>query len=216
MAVDGRRVLHFTFRVIQLNAFQWENYQNVLNPVAAAFMAKMQMQRSEHARVKWACYDLTARLGLPEDKARIVLEFVEVHLPLNPAELAEFEVLFRAANPEIQEVVMKFSNQWVEKGWREGEQIGLRKGEALGLRKGEQIGLRKGEELGLRKGKQLGEEQGRHAQALEHLVRLLSQKVGPVPEETQAVLAGLPADTLSEMVVGIFTIQSFDDLRRWL
>lgn len=142
------------------------------------------MERAERARVKWACYDLTARLGLPEEHALTVLEFVEVHLPLNEREQAEFEAHFRAANPGIQEVVMKFSNQWVEKGWREGVRE--------------------------------GEERGRRAQALDLLVRLLTQRVGPVPEATRARLAGLPVETLVAMAEGIFTVQSFDDLQCWL
>ena len=46
------KVLEFNYRVIQLNRLNWRDFIRQENPVAAALMAKMQIQPEERAQVK--------------------------------------------------------------------------------------------------------------------------------------------------------------------
>jgi hypothetical protein len=118
----GDEVLRFRFRAIQLNMLRWQDFRDIPNPVAAAIMARMHIDRADRPRVKWECYRMTVALSLePRRKARI-LEFVEAYLRLDDAEQIQFDALVEASAPAVKEVVMEYSNQWIEKGLRQGRQ----------------------------------------------------------------------------------------------
>jgi flagellar biosynthesis/type III secretory pathway protein FliH len=115
---------------------------------------------------------------------------------LDGDEQAEFQALVDAAGPAVKEVVLKYTNQWIEQGWRDGEQAGLQKG------------LQKGERLGIAK--------GRHQAALGLLLRLLARRFGRVPVARRQALAAQPVEALERMAEAIFDLQSLDDLDRYL
>jgi antitoxin component of RelBE/YafQ-DinJ toxin-antitoxin module len=122
VVAGGRVVMRYEFEVVQLNRLQWEDFKDLSNPVAAAFMARMRLTRGEEDRVKWACYAAFARLGLTPDQARILIEFVESYLPLDEAAQQRFDKTLEAAAPSVKEAIMELPNQWIEKGLRKGRQ----------------------------------------------------------------------------------------------
>jgi predicted transposase YdaD len=124
----GRVVLRYEFEVIQLNRLRWEDFRDVANPVAAAFMARMHIARGERGRVKWACHDSLARLGVSNERAQRIVEFVEAYLQLDGQDQQVFREALQASQPAVKEAVMAYANQWVEMGKREGRQEGLQVG----------------------------------------------------------------------------------------
>jgi hypothetical protein len=183
----GRVVLRYEFEVIQLNRLRWEDFRDVPNPVAAAFMARMHIARGERGRVKWACYDSLARLGVSNERAQRIVEFVEAYLQLDGQDQQVFREAFQASQPAVKEAVMEYANQWVEMGKREGRQEGLH----------------------------VGRQEGRHQAVLDLLLRLLARRFGPVPDARRETLAALPVETVEAMVEGIFEVASLEDLDRF-
>jgi hypothetical protein len=59
-----KTILEFNYSVVQLNRLSWRDYLRQENPVAAALMAKMQLQPQERATVKLECLRLLATLRL--------------------------------------------------------------------------------------------------------------------------------------------------------
>ncbi|MEB3221174.1 MAG: DUF4351 domain-containing protein, partial [Candidatus Sericytochromatia bacterium] len=187
----GLSVLRFEFRVVQLNQLRWETFRDHPNPVAAALMARMRIAPEDRARVKWACYRMMATLRLDSKRAQRIIEFVEGYLRLDAQEQRVFRASVEAAAPAMKEVVMEFSNQWIEIGYQDGEQAGLQRGRQAGL------------------------QEGRHQASLDLLQRLLTRRFGPLPEASREALAALPVETIEAIAESIFELTSLDDLDRW-
>lgn len=77
-------VLDFRFRVVQLNQLRWRDYLQHPNPLATALLTRMQVAPHERLAVKAAC--LAHLIGLPisAKRRRIIGQFLEVYLPLEP------------------------------------------------------------------------------------------------------------------------------------
>jgi hypothetical protein len=78
-------VLQFDYDVIQLNQLNWRDFLQQENPVAAALMAKMQIDKRDRRRVKYECLRLLATLKLNPAKMRLIAGFVDTYLRLNAA-----------------------------------------------------------------------------------------------------------------------------------
>jgi hypothetical protein len=113
-------VLRFEFRVVQLNRLHWEAFRDHPNAVAAALMARMRIAPEDRARVKWECYQMMAMLRLNPKRARRIVEFIEGYLRLDEQEQRMFVATYEASAPAVKEVVMEYSNQWVEIGQQWG------------------------------------------------------------------------------------------------
>jgi len=79
-------VLDFRFRVIQLNQLRWRDYLRHLNPLATALLTRMQVAPRERRAVKAACMVYLMGLPISTKRRRILRQFLEVYLPLQPAE----------------------------------------------------------------------------------------------------------------------------------
>ncbi len=64
VAFPDKVVLDFNYAVIQLNCLNWREFLQQPNPVAAALMARMQIQPADRPKVKAECLRLLATLHL--------------------------------------------------------------------------------------------------------------------------------------------------------
>lgn len=128
----GDEVMVFKYRVIQLNRLSWRDFLNQQNPVACAFMAKMQMDVVERSTVKLECLLMLSRLGLDAAKKQLISGFIDTYLRLNPEEEAVFQAELNKIVPEEQEGVMEIVTSWMEQGLQLGIQEGRRQ-EAMSL-----------------------------------------------------------------------------------
>jgi hypothetical protein len=75
-------VLTFNYRVIQLNQLHWRDFLQQPNPVAAALMAKMQIDPVDRPRVKAECLRLLVTLKLDLARMQLISGFVDTYLTL--------------------------------------------------------------------------------------------------------------------------------------
>jgi hypothetical protein len=99
-------VLDFRFRVIQLNQLRWRDYLQHPNPLATALLTRMQVAPSERLAVKAAC--LAHLIGLPisAKRRRMIGQFLDVYLPLQPVEERQLQAEMPALAPDRQEEPM--------------------------------------------------------------------------------------------------------------
>ena len=117
-------VLEFRYRVVQLNSLSWRDFINHPNPLAAALMAKMRIDKKDRPRVKAECLRMFLTMRLDEEKAGLILEFVETYLQLNAAEEKTFERELATIAPELEEAAMEFMTSWEKRGWKRGVKEG--------------------------------------------------------------------------------------------
>lgn len=118
----GFEALSFRYRVIQLNRMNWRDYSRTLNPVAAALMSRMGIERQDRPLVKLACLRLLGQLGLPPAQARLIGGFFENYLRLEPAEEEQFDREFDKLSPKEQAVMSEYITSWHEKGREQGRE----------------------------------------------------------------------------------------------
>lgn len=119
-------VLTFRFRVVQLNRLDWHNFIERTNPIAAALMAKMQMEPSERPLVKLACLDLLGKLQLDPARRALISGFVDTYLRLTIDEQRVFDAELKKVEPEQQERIMDIVTSWMEQGIEQGIEQGTR------------------------------------------------------------------------------------------
>ena len=74
------RVLEFNFTAIQLNRLNWRDFIDRPNPVAAALMSKMSIEKKDRPKVKAECLRLLVTLKLNPAKSRLISQFVDTYL----------------------------------------------------------------------------------------------------------------------------------------
>jgi len=123
-------VLAFRFRVVQLNRLAWQDFVEKTNPIAAALMARMQIEPSEQAYVKVACLRMLARLQLDPARQELISGFVDAYLRLTMEQEQQFESELQQIQPEEKEAVMEIVTSWMERvGKKAGKRVG-KKGNA--------------------------------------------------------------------------------------
>ena len=116
----GLEVLRFQFQVVQLNRLDWRDFLETENPVAAVLMTRMAIAKADRPRVKAACLRNLVRLRLPEEQLRLLAEFPETYLRLDPEEERVFQGEIQGMEPEERAMIMQTSNQWILKGLEQG------------------------------------------------------------------------------------------------
>ena len=124
----GQTVLTFNYETIQLNRLHWRDFVDCHNPVACAFLAKMQMETAERPLVKLEALRLLYRLGLNPAQVQLVSGFIDTYLKLNPAEEAAFQAELANIVPTEQEGVMEIVTSWMERGIEQGREQGREQG----------------------------------------------------------------------------------------
>lgn len=117
-------VLEFNYSVIQLNRLHWRDFLRQENPIAAALMAKMQIQPQDRAKVKLECLRLLATLHLDAARMQLISGFIDTYLRLNLEEEQLFQMELGRMGLVEQEEVMKIVTSWMEQGLQQGKQEG--------------------------------------------------------------------------------------------
>jgi hypothetical protein len=112
----GKRVLDFSFTVIQLNRLNWRDFVRSQNPVASALMAKMSIAAEDRSRVKLECLRLLATLRLDPAKMQLIAGFVDAYLRLNPDEERTFRSEIEVLGSDHKETVMQLTTSWERNG----------------------------------------------------------------------------------------------------
>jgi Domain of unknown function (DUF4351) len=121
--LPGLDILEFNFLRIQLNQLNWRDFLKQKNPVAAALMSKMKIEKKDRAKVKVECLRAIATLKLDPARVSILSGFVDTYLNLNRLEVVEFEREVASIKKETEkEKVMQIVTSWMEQGIEQGEQ----------------------------------------------------------------------------------------------
>jgi hypothetical protein len=125
IAFPNKRVLAFSYDVIQLNRLNWRDFLNRPNPVASALMAKMRIAPKDRPKVKLACLRMLVGLKLNPVQKRLISGFVDTYLELDQAQLQEFQANLVKIPADEKEEVMELTTSWKQ----EGIEIGRTEGE---------------------------------------------------------------------------------------
>ena len=117
----GQKVLDFHFRTVQLNRLNWRDYVRNPNPVASALMTKMKIAPKDRPRVKLECLRMLITLKLDPARAVLISSFMNSYLKLTPAETVVYNREVETIEPKEREVVMEWTNEWIEQGKAVGE-----------------------------------------------------------------------------------------------
>ena len=125
--LPGLDILEFNFLRIQLNQLNWRDFLKQKNPVAAALMAKMKIEKKERAKVKVECLRAIATLKLDPARVSILSGFVDTYLNLNSLEVVEFErevanIKKETEKEQVMQIVTSWMEQGIEQGIEQGEQ----------------------------------------------------------------------------------------------
>jgi Domain of unknown function (DUF4351) len=121
--LPGLDILEFNFLRIQLNQLNWRDFLKQKNPVAAALMSKMKIDKKDRAKVKVECLRSIATLKLDPARVSILSGFVDSYLNLNNLEEVEFEREVASIKKETEkEQVMQIVTSWMEQGIEQGAQ----------------------------------------------------------------------------------------------
>lgn len=106
------KVLEFNFVSIQLNRLNWRDFLTQSNPIAAALMAKMQINPEERPRVKAECLRMLATLRLDPARTRLISGFVDTYLRLNSQDKQRFEEEIGKLEAPKQRGIMEIVTSW--------------------------------------------------------------------------------------------------------
>ena len=119
-----RQVLRFDYQVVQLNRLDWREFLRQKNPVAAALMSKMKIEKSDRPKVKAECLRLMITLKLDLAKMQFISGFVDSYLNLNSQEKSIFQSELSKMKLEEKEQIMQITTSWKEEGRLEGQKQG--------------------------------------------------------------------------------------------
>jgi predicted transposase YdaD len=114
------KVLEFNFTAIQLNRLNWRDFIDRPNPVAAALMAKMSIDKKDRPKVKAECLRLLVTLKLDPAKSQLISQFVDSYLRLTAKEEKTFQAEIDKLEPQQKEAIMQTTTSWEEKGMKKG------------------------------------------------------------------------------------------------
>ena len=123
-----RKVVEFSFAVIQLNRLNWRDFLTKDNPAASALMAKMSIETKDRVTAKKECLRMIARLKLDSARAHLLSGFVDSYIRLLEAERKTLETEMQKLPSKEREEVMEIMTSWKE----EGIEIGMGRGVQLG------------------------------------------------------------------------------------
>jgi len=115
-----RQVLKFDYQVVQLNRLDWRNFLKQKNPVAAALMAKMEIEPLDRPKVKAECLRLLVSLRLNPAKMQLISGFIDTYLRLSSDEKVVFQSELAKMDLEEKEQIMQITTSWKEEGRIEG------------------------------------------------------------------------------------------------
>jgi Domain of unknown function (DUF4351)/Putative transposase, YhgA-like len=117
----NKQVLDFDYEIVQLNRLDWRDFLKQKNPIAAALMSKMKIDKSDRPTVKAQCLRLLVTLNLDPAKMQLISGFVDTYLRLNSQEETIFQSELGTMGMREQEQIMRITTSWKEEGIVEGK-----------------------------------------------------------------------------------------------
>ena len=114
------KVLEFNFASIQLNQLNWRDFLQQQNPVAAALMAKMRIQKKDRPKVKAECLRLLVTLKLDPAKTQSISKSVNAYLNFEGVEKEQFQAEIAKLEIDQKEEIMEVMTSWERKGMEKG------------------------------------------------------------------------------------------------
>ena len=99
-------------------------------------MARMKIRKRERPLVKLQCLRLLATLPLDKEKSGLISHFVSSYLRLNSQEMRIYEENLETISVQERQVVMQYTNEWIEQGIEKGLEQGRREGSERASRRG--------------------------------------------------------------------------------
>ena len=115
------QVMEFNYKLVQLNRLNWRDFLKQKNPIAAALMAKMRIDKSDRPRVKAECLRLLVSLKLDPARQQLISGFVDSYIRLNQTEEQLFQSQLDTMNLQEREQIMQLTTSWEEKGIIKGQ-----------------------------------------------------------------------------------------------
>ena len=116
IAFPNKRIINFDYEIVQLNRLDWRDFLKQKNPVAAALMAKMRIDKQDRPKVKAECLRLMVPLKLNPAKMQLISGFVDSYLRLNAQEKITFQSELSKMKLEEKEQIMQITTSWKEEG----------------------------------------------------------------------------------------------------
>ena len=117
----NKQVLNFEYEIVQLNSLDWRDFLKHKNPVAAALMSKMSIDKRDRPKVKAECLRLLVTLKLNPAKMQLISGFVDTYLNLNQQEESVFQSELITMDLQQQEQIMELTTSWEQKGIAKGQ-----------------------------------------------------------------------------------------------
>jgi len=181
-------VMRFNFTVIQLGRMPWRDFLNQENPVAAALMSTMQMDKSERPLVKLECLRLLVRLKLDPARSKLIGGFIDSYLKLTASELKQFEREQETLLPKEREETVALISSWESRGIEQGLEQGRQEGRMSGLHDGK-------EQL---------------------IIRQINRRIGDVDTMLSSRIAKLTPPQLDDLGEALLDFTNIADLEHWL
>ena len=125
-----KQVMNFDYEIVQLNRLEWRDFLKQQNPVAAALMSRMKIDKRDRPKVKVECLRLMLTLKLDPARMQLIASFVDTYLNLDQQEETIFQSELSTIDLEKQEQIMELTTSWERKGRVEGLEEGLKKGQS--------------------------------------------------------------------------------------
>ena len=116
-----KQVLNFDYEIVQLNRLNWRDFLQQKNPVAAALMAKMQIDERDRPQVKAECLRLMVTLKLDPARMYLISGFIDTYLNLSQQEELIFQSQLSTMELKEQEQIMQITTSWEQKGIAKGQ-----------------------------------------------------------------------------------------------
>lgn len=115
-----KQVLNFDYEIVQLNRLSWRDFLQQKNPIAAALMSKMRIDKADRPKVKAECLRLMVTLQLDPARMQLISGFIDTYLNLNQQEESIFQSQLSTMDIQQQEQIMQITTSWEQKGISKG------------------------------------------------------------------------------------------------
>ncbi len=148
----------------------------------------MRIDKKDRPRVKAECLRMFLTMRLDEEKAGLILEFMETYLALTAAEEKTFERELATIAPELEEKAMEFMTSWEKRGWKRGKKEGVKE----------------------------GRQEGQQEKAQEIVLKQIQLKLGMLSAPLRVRLQTLSVKQLDQLSIDLFSFSAATDLTAWL
>ena len=99
----------------------WRDFLKQKNPIAAALMSKMRIEKGDRPKAKAECLRLMVTLKLNPAKMQLISGFVDSYLRLNSQEELVFQSELNTMELQEREQIMQITTSWEEEGEIKGQ-----------------------------------------------------------------------------------------------